>query len=135
MTNERTPEEIKARKEEMIKLHNEKVKRLVESFINGANDIWPELKNFDFSAYKIDPKEFAERGYERFRFLLGIEQLYCYASMLNASREELVRILKFLYILAIAQNEFLDIKKAKYDLGISSLKKKYIGMFYDKQNN
>ena len=115
-----TPEQQKER-------HKEFLSGLLYDMKNGINPDWPELQNWDYKgAYAMDPIEYKQKNLERFESPYFTERLFEYAAMQGASHDELIRILKFLLIILDSQRYFLDVMKAKYDLGIKSLAKKYM---------
>lgn len=115
-----TPEQQKER-------HKEFLSGLLYDMKNGINPTWPELQTWDYKGtYAMDPIEYKQKNIERFESPYFTERLFEYAVMQNASHDELVRILKFLLVILDSQRYFLDVLKAKYDLGIKSLAKKYM---------
>jgi hypothetical protein len=115
-----TPEQQKER-------HRVFLCNLLADMKNGTNPIWPELQNWDYKgAYAMDPVDFKQKNLERFESPYFTERLFEYAAMQGASHDELIRILKFLLIILDSRKYFLDVMKAKYDLGIKSLAKKYM---------
>ena len=115
-----TPEQLKER-------HKEFLCELLHDMKTGNNPNWPELQNWDYQReYAMDPIEFKQKYNERFESPYFTERLFEYAAMRGATHDELIRILKFLLIVLDSQKYFLDVMKAKYDLGIKSLAKKYM---------
>ena len=122
---------------EMQKVHNELMHDIFKDLLEKHTELWPELALWDYSNYKMSPEDFEAKDYGRFCVMHGIEHLFLVAQLRGATRDELVRILKFLMasIFNITDYAYLDIQRLKADLGIKDLQKKYvIGNHEDNQN-
>ena len=122
---------------EMQKAHNELMHDIFKDLLERRPELWPELASWDYSSYKMSPEDFKAKDYGRFCVMHGIEHLFLVAQLRGATRDELVRILKFLMasILNIMDHAYLDIQCLKADLGIKDLQKKYvIGNHEDNQS-
>ena len=113
---------------EMQKNHNEFMYHIFKDLLEKNTELWPELASWDYSSYKMSPEDFEAKDYGRFCVMHGIEHLFLVAQLSGATRDELVRILKFLMasILNIMDDASLDIQRLKDDLEIKNLQKKYI---------
>ena len=126
MANEKTAKTITP--EEMRKLHEKATRDLMHSFLKKGNDIWPELKTWDYRTRYAMTDEAWHQKYDITRKFntYGPEQLFRLAAMKGASREELVRIMMFLLVLVDYVEFQLDEDRARIELGIPMLKKKYM---------
>ncbi len=116
-----TPEEARAQ-------HESEIRELMHSFLKDDNDIWPELKTWDYrTRYAMSLDDWHQKYDISRKFnTYGAEQLFKHAAMRCAPREDLVRIMKFILILVDYVGFILDEDKARIELGIPMLKKKYM---------
>lgn len=114
--------------EEIRAMHEESTKKLMHSFLKADNDIWPELKTWDYRERYAMSKENWEKKYDvnkKFN-TYGAEALFKLAAMKGAPREDLVRIMMFMLMLVDYIPFQLDEDHARIDLGIPMLRKKYM---------
>lgn len=113
---------------EMQKVHNELMYDIFKDLLERHPELWPELVSWDYSSYKISPEEYEAKDYGRYCVMHGIEHLFLVAQLRGATRDELVRILKFLMasVLNVMDHAYLDIIRLKVDLGIKDLRYKYV---------
>lgn len=96
---------------EMQKAHNELMYHIFKDLLEKRTELWPELASWDYSSYKISPEDFKAKDYGRYCVMHGIEHLFLVAQLRGATRDELVRILKFMMasVLNIMDDASLDI--------------------------
>lgn len=114
--------------EEIRAMHEESTKKLMHSFLKEDNDIWPELKTWDYRTRYAMTEEAWRQKYDISRKFntYGAEALFKLAAMKGASREELVKIMMFMLMLVDYIPFQLDEDRARIDLGIPMLRKKYM---------
>lgn len=116
-----TPEEARAQ-------HESEIRQLMHSFLKEGNNIWPELKTWDYKTKYAMTEEAWHQKYDISRKFntYGAEQLFKHAAMMCAPREDLAKIMMFILILVDYVGFQLDEDKARIELGIPALKKKYM---------
>lgn len=116
--------------EEVRKSHEEAVTERFNAFLSEENNLWPELKVWDYkNLYGMDPIEWNKKygtDYSKHRTTYAVEKLFQWAAMQGATRDELVRIMAYILAIIDSGKYFLDVKRAKIDLGINELFNKYM---------
>lgn len=114
--------------EEIVKMHEDQMRNLLHSFLKETNDTWPELKTWDYRERYAMPIDDWRTKYDISRKFstYSTEHLLLDAVMKGAPHEDLVRIMKFMLVLVDYVEFQLDEGKARIELGIPSLKKKYL---------
>lgn len=114
--------------EEIREMHEKSMRDLMHSFLKEGNDIWPELKTWDYRERYAMPIDDWRTKYDVARKFntYGAESIFMNAAMRGAPREDLVRIMKFLLVLVDYVEFQLDEDKARIELGIPTLRKKYM---------
>lgn len=116
--------------EEVRKSHEEAVTERFNAFLSEENNLWPELKVWDYkNLYGMDPIEWNKKygtDYSKHRNTYAVEKLFQWAAMQGGTRDELVRIMSYILVIISSEKCFLDVKNAKIDLGINELFNKYM---------
>lgn len=116
--------------EEVRKAHDEVIAERFNAFLSEENNLWPELKIWDYKTlYGMDPIEWNSKYGEEYlknRNTYAAEKLFQWAAMQGATRDELVRIMAYILAIIDSGKYFLDVKHAKIDLGINELFHKFM---------
>lgn len=94
--------------------------------------IWAMRKSIDFlrdfdtltDVGKIEPS--MRLTHHRYQLLLGRAAKTVYATLLNGTKEEIERAVKFAFIAIDAEKHLLDILQAKEKYGFDELEQKYV---------
>lgn len=118
--------------EEIREMHEKSMAELMRHFLKEGNDIWPELKTWNYRTKYAMTEEAWHQKYDISRRFntYGAEALFKLAAMKGAPREDLVKIMMFLLVLVDYIEFQLDEDKARIELGIPNLKKKYMNGGY-----
>lgn len=113
--------------EEIREMHGKSMRELMHRFLKADDNTWPELKTWDYRERYSMPIEGWHQKYDISRKFntYGVESLFMTAAMMGAPRKDLVQIMKFLLVLVDYVEFQLDEDKARIELGIPLLRKKY----------
>lgn len=108
------------------RLRKIRLKKIFKKLRKEMPELWPELDDLDYlNYYKISKSEYYKADTPVYA-VRPVERLFEFIAMLGGDRDEAVRALIFMEIIIEADKLYLDVKRAREDLGIEELVKKYM---------
>lgn len=84
------------------------------------------LKNFNTLTEVGTIQPYLRLTHHRYQLLVGRAAKTVYATLLNGTKEEIERAVKFAFIAIDAEKHLLDVKQAKEKYGFDELEQKYV---------